>query len=134
MSDKRAETGNSLRANNLRIVDEVIQSTTRFIANHSAWQNERKQRKLQNIALMLQSCLAAENKVGLMMNVHRNDLDAVLKLLPALQTPTISQLSDPDWVDVNTIVDESVVRNTVPELKELGARGIVEYGINKIID
>ena len=128
------ETGNSLRANNLRIVDEVIQSTTRFIANHSAWQNERKQRKLQNIALMLQSCLAAENKVGLMMNVHRNDLDAVLKLLPALQTPTISQLSDPDWVDVNTIVDESVVRNTVPELKELGARGIVEYGINKIID
>ena len=128
------ETGNSLRANNLRIVDEVIQSTTRFIANHSTWQNERKQRKLQNIALMLQSCLAAENKVGLMMNVHRNDLDAVLKLLPALQTPTISQLSDPDWVDVNTIVDESVVRNTVPELKELGARGIVEYGINKIID
>ena len=128
------ETGNSLRANNLRIVAEVLQSTTRFISNKTSWQDEQKRRKLKNIALMLQSCLAAEDKVGLMMNVHRRDLEAVLKLLPALQTPTISQLSDPDWVDVNTIVDESVVRNTVPELKALGARGIVEYNITKIIN
>jgi ATP phosphoribosyltransferase len=128
------ETGNSLRANNLRIMAEVLQSTTRFIANHDSYKDEWKRRKLENIALMLQSCLAAEGKVGLMMNVHRNDLDRVLSLLPALQTPTISQLSDPDWIAVNTIVKESFVRSIIPGLKEAGARGIVEFGINKIID
>jgi ATP phosphoribosyltransferase len=128
------ETGNSLRANNLRIMAEVLQSTTRFIANHDSYKDEWKRHKLENIALMLQSCLAAEGKVGLMMNVHRNDLDRVLSLLPALQTPTISQLSDPDWIAVNTIVKESFVRSIIPGLKEAGARGIVEFGINKIID
>jgi len=128
------ETGSSLRANNLRIVEEVLQSTTRLIANRTAWDNEWVRTKIQNIALMLQSCLEAEGKVGLMMNVHRNKLDAVVNILPALQTPTVSHLSDPDWVAVNTIVAESVVRSTVPQLKNAGALGIVEYPISKIID
>ncbi len=128
------ETGSSLRANNLRIVDEVLRSTTRFIANKSAFADSWKQAKIDNISLMLQGCLAAEGKVGLMMNVRRADLEKVLKQLPALQMPTVSSLSDPDWVDVNTIVDESLVRTIIPQLKAAGARGIVEYGINKIID
>lgn len=128
------ETGSSLRANNLRIVDEVLQSTTRFIANRSAYDDDWKRQKLDNIALMLKSCLNAEGKVGLMMNVPRAQLERVLQVLPALQKPTIAALSDPDWVDVNTIVDESVVRTIVPALKAAGARGLVEYVINKIID
>lgn len=128
------ETGSSLRANNLRIVDEVLQSTTRFIANRTALKNEWLKNKIDNIALMLRSCLEAEGKVGLMMNVHRDQIEAVVKILPALQTPTVSHLSDPDWVAINTIVDESVVRTTIPQLKQAGARGIVEYPISKIID
>src|SRR5690606_14734827 len=97
------ETGSSLRANDLRIVDEVLQSTTRMIANHSAWADAWKRQKLENIALMLQSCLAAEGKVGLMMNVRRQDLNQVLDTITALQDPTVSSLSDPDWVAVSTI-------------------------------
>lgn len=128
------ETGSSLRANDLRIVDEVMQSTTRLIANKDAYQDPWKKTKLDNISLMLASCLNAEGKVGLMMNVGKDNLDAVLALLPALQKPTISALSDPEWVDVITIVEESVVRNIVPELKAMGATGIVEYPINKLID
>jgi ATP phosphoribosyltransferase len=128
------ETGSSLRANDLRIVDEVMQSTTRMIANKDAFGDPWKKTKLENISLMLLSCLHAEGKVGLMMNVASQDLDAVLGLLPALQKPTISALSDPDWVDVITIVEESVVRNIVPQLKAMGASGIVEYPINKLID
>ena len=128
------ETGSSLRANNLRIVDEVLQSTTRFIANHAAWNIPAKREKLENIALMLNSCLAAEGKVGLMMNVRRVDLARILNELPALQKPTVASLSDPDWVDVNTIVEESYVRMIVPRLKAAGAKGIVEYPITKIID
>jgi ATP phosphoribosyltransferase len=128
------ETGSSLRANNLRILDEVLQSTTRFIANRKSYENEWVRTKIENISLMLQSCLAAEGKVGLMMNVHREQLNAVVSILPALQTPTVSHLSDPDWVAVSTIVDETVVRTTVPQLKTAGARGIVEYPISKIID
>ncbi|MFV1966572.1 MAG: ATP phosphoribosyltransferase [Pirellulaceae bacterium] len=128
------ETGSSLRANNLRIVDEVLQSTTRLVANKTAYEDAWKKEKLDNIALMLRSCLAAEGKVGLMMNVHRNNLQEVLQELPALQKPTVSSLSDTDWVDVNTIVAERVVRSIVPKLKAAGARGIVEYPINKIID
>ena len=128
------ETGSSLRANDLRIVDEVMQSTTRLIANNDAYQDPWKQAKLDNISLMLLSCLHAEGKVGLMINVAKDNLPAVLALLPALQKPTISALSDPDWVDVITIVDESVVRNIVPQLKANGATGIVEYPINKLID
>ncbi|MBI1346333.1 ATP phosphoribosyltransferase [bacterium] len=128
------ETGSSLRANDLRIVDEVLQSTTRFIANQQSWKDERKRSKLDNIALMLRSCLAAETKVGLMMNVHRTHLESVLRELPALQKPTVAPLSDPEWVDINTIVDESYVRQIIPQLKAAGARGIVEYPISKIID
>lgn len=128
------ETGSSLRANDLRIVDEVMQSTTRLIANKDSITDPWKQDKLSNISLMLLSCLHAEGKVGLMMNVARKDLDEVLELLPALQKPTISALSDPDWVDVITIVEESVVRHIVPQLKAMGANGIVEYPINKLIE
>ena len=128
------ETGSSLRANNLRIVDEVMQSTTRFIANQDAYADPWKKQKLDNIALMLESCLAAEGKVGLMMNAHRDDLKTVIGELPALQTPTVSSLSDPDWVAVNSIIDEAVVRYIIPQLKAAGARGIVEYAISKIID
>lgn len=128
------ETGSSLRANDLRIVDEVLQSTTRLIANKNAMQNSWKKQKLDNIALMLQSCLNAEGKVGLMMNVRRTDLPAILKGLPALKDPTVASLADPDWVAVNTIIEESIVRTIVPELISAGANGIVEFPISKIID
>ena len=128
------ETGSSLQANNLRIVDEILQSTTRFIANEQALADPWKKQKLDNIALMLRSCLAAEGKVAIMMNVPREDLERVLAILPALQNPTVSSLSDPDWVAINTILDESVVRTIIPQLKAAGARGIVEYAINKIIE
>jgi ATP phosphoribosyltransferase len=129
------ETGSSLRANNLRIVDQVIESTPRFIANRQAYQNDSwKRQKIDDIALMLAGAMAAEGKVGLMMNVPREKLAKVLSLLPALQKPTISTLSDEKWVDVNTIVDESLVRQILPRLKSAGACGIVEYPLNKIID
>lgn len=128
------ETGSSLRANNLRIVAELMQSTTRFITNQAAQNDPWKKQKMADLVLMLQGAMAAEGKVGLMMNVRKADLPAVLKILPALQTPTISALSDPEWVDVNTILDENVVRHIVPQLKQAGARGIVEYPLNKIID
>jgi ATP phosphoribosyltransferase len=128
------ETGSSLKANDLRILAEVLQSTTRLVANQTAYKEPWIKTKLDNIALMLRSCLAAEGKVGVMMNVQRTDLPAVLSKLPALQTPTVSSLSDPDWVAVNTILDESLVRGMMPELRAAGARGIVEYAINKIID
>lgn len=128
------ETGSSIRANNLRIVDEILQSTPRIIANHAAMADPGKSRKLDNIALMLRSCLAAEGRVGLMMNARRDNLDDILALLPALQKPTVSALSDDEWIAVHTIIEESVVRTLIPRLKDAGARGIVEYGINKIID
>lgn len=128
------ETGSSLRANNLRIVCDLMQSTTRFIANEKAVADPWKKQKMDDLILMLQGAMAAEGKVGLMMNVRQSDLPAVLKILPALQTPTISALADKQWVDVNTIIDENVVRHIVPQLKQAGARGIVEYPLNKIID
>ena len=128
------ETGSSLRANNLRIVAELLQSTTRFIANEAANADPWKRQKMADMVLMLQGALAAEGKVGLMLNVRAADLPAVLKILPALQKPTVSSLSDPQWVAVNTILDEDTVRHIVPLLKKAGGRGIVEYGLNKIID
>lgn len=128
------ETGSSLRANNLRIVAELMTSTTRFIANEQASADPWKRQKMADIILMLQGAMAAEGKVGLMMNVRKVDLNRVLALLPALQKPTVASLSDPDWVDVNTIIDEAVVRVIVPKLKAAGASGIVEYPLNKIID
>jgi ATP phosphoribosyltransferase len=128
------ETGSSLRANNLRIVAELMQSTPRFITNHAAADDPWKRKKMDDLVLMLQGAMAAEGKVGLMMNVRKSDLSAVLNLLPALQTPTIASLSDPNWVDVNTILDECSVRTLIPRLKKAGACGIVEYPLNKIID
>ena len=128
------ETGSSLRANNLRIIDEVLQSTTRLIANHGAYADPWKKQKLDDIAVMLKGAMAAEGKVGLMMNVPRERVKQVLALLPALQQPTVSSLSDEDWVDVNTILDESIVRQIIPRLKTAGARGIVEYPLSKVID
>ncbi len=127
------ETGGSLRANNLRVVAEMLQSTTRFIANPRAYADPWKKRKMDDLVLMLQGAMAAEGKVGLMMNVRKAQLAGVLAILPALQTPTVSSLSDPEWVDVNTILDESTVRHIVPQLKAAGACGIVEYPLNKII-
>jgi len=128
------ETGSSLRANNLRIVDEVLQSTTRFIANHAAYADPWKKQKIDDIALMLCGAMNADGKVGLMMNVPRENLKQILSLLPALQQPTVSSLADEDWIAVNTILDETVVRHIIPRLKAAGARGIVEYPLSKLID
>jgi ATP phosphoribosyltransferase len=128
------ETGSSLRANNLRIVETLMESTTRLIANHQAWGDEWKRNKIEHLVTMLQGVLDAEGRVGLMMNVQRQDLQRVLDLLPALQRPTISSLADENWVAINTILKEKIVRDLVPRLKSAGARGIVEYPLNKIID
>jgi len=128
------ETGSSLRANNLRIVCDLLQSTTRFIANPAAAADSWKRRKMDDLILMLRGAMAAEGKVGLMMNVRKTDLPAILALLPALQTPTIASLSDPNWVDVNTILEENTVRRLLPDLKRAGACGLVEYPLNKIIE
>ena len=128
------ETGSSLGANNLRIVEELLQSTTRFIANENAYADPWKREKIDDIVLMLRGAMSAEGKVGLMMNVRQDELSAVLAILPALKKPTISSLSDAEWVAVNTILDESVVRHMLPKLKQAGACGIVEYPLNKIID
>jgi ATP phosphoribosyltransferase len=128
------ETGSSLRANNLRIVDTILESTPRLIANEAAWHDAWKRKKIENITLMLRGAIAAEGKVGLMMNVPQEHLDCVLEALPALQRPTVSSLADDGWVAVNTVTEESVVRDLIPRLKEAGASGIVEYPLNKIID
>jgi len=128
------ETGSSLAANNLRVLETVLESTPRLIASKEAWADPWRRRKIEDVTLMLKGAMAAEGKVGLMMNVRVADLDTVLGVLPALEKPTISSLSDKTWVAVNTIVDESVVREIVPKLKDAGARGIVEYPINKIIE
>ena len=128
------ETGNSLRANDLRILDEIIQSTPRLIANHGAYADAEKKQLIDDMALMLKGAMAAEGKVGLMMNVPRGNLQKVLSLLPALQQPTVSDLADKNWADVNTIIEESVVRRIIPRLKAAGARGIVEYPLTKVID
>ncbi|MDR1291104.1 MAG: ATP phosphoribosyltransferase [Planctomycetaceae bacterium] len=128
------ETGSSLKANKLRIIAEVLQSTTRFIANRDSYKNEWTKQKIDNIVLMLRATMAAEGKVGLMMNVRQEQLDAVLKILPALQNPTVSHLSSDNWLAVSTIIEESTVRCLIPQLKSAGACGIVEYPISKIID
>jgi ATP phosphoribosyltransferase len=128
------ETGNSLTANNLRELEMVLESTSRLIASTQAWADPWRRKKIEDVALMLQGAMAAEGKVGLMLNARVADLERVIAILPALEKPTVSSLSDEAWVAVNTIVDESVVREIVPKLKDAGARGIVEYPINKIID
>jgi ATP phosphoribosyltransferase len=127
------ETGSSLRANKLRIIDTVLESNTQLIANIESWADPWKRRKLEDMKLLLEGAMSALGKVGLMLNVQKQDLPAVLSVLPALKNPTISQLSDECWVAVNTILDETTVRNIIPRLKEAGAQGIVEYPLNKIV-
>lgn len=127
------ETGSSLRANRLRIVDTVLESATVFIMNRAAAADTWKKEKAESLILMLQGAIAAASKVGLILNVRREDLDRVVAILPALKKPTISMLSDPEWVAVNTIVEESVVRQILPKLKAAKAQGIVEYPLNKIV-
>ncbi len=127
------ETGSSLRANRLRIVDTVLESATVFIMNKQAAVHAWKREKAENLIIMLQGAIAAASKVGLLLNVRRDDLPGVLDVLPALKKPTISPLSDPDWVAVNTIVEEAVVRQILPKLKAANAQGIVEYPLNKIV-
>jgi len=127
------ETGSSLRANNLRIVDTLLETNTKLIANKEAWANPAKRRKIEIIALLLRGALEAGSKVGLKMNLPRSALDAVTATLPALRNPTISPLSNPDWIALETIIDESVVREIIPALKAHGAEGIVEYPLNKVV-
>lgn len=127
------ETGSSLRANNLRIVDELLSSTPRLIANRKAWQNKWKRQKIETIALLLKGAMEAETKVGLKMNIRERDLPKLLKNLPALRNPTISRLSLKGWVAVETIIDGHVVRELIPALKAAGAEGVTEYPLNKVV-
>jgi ATP phosphoribosyltransferase len=128
------ETGSSLRANNLRVIDTVLESTPRFIANREAYADPWKLRKIQRMVLLLKGAIAAVDRVGLMMNVPKSALDEVLAILPALGTPTISHLADEHWVAINTVIEEKVVTELFPKLSEAGARGMVEYPLNKIIE
>lgn len=127
------ETGSSLRANKLRIVDELLSSTPRLIVNHSAWKDKWKKQKIETMAMLLKGALEAETKVGLKMNIRQKDLAALLAKLPALRNPTISSLSLEGWVAVETIIDEHVVREMIPALKAAGAEGIIEYPLNKVV-
>ena len=128
------ETGSSLRANKLRIVDELLVTTPRLIANKTSWEDPWKRRKIENMALLLEGALNAEGRVGLKLNCPREALDTVLGILPSMKNPTISRLSDDEWVAVETILRETEVRSIIPELKEAGARDIIEYPLNKVID
>jgi len=127
------ETGSSLRANKLRIVETVLESNTQLIANIDSWKDDWKRRKIGDIRMLLEGAINALGRVGLIMNVRRDDLAAILNILPALKNPTISNLSDANWVAVHTILDEITVRNIIPRLKEAGGQGIVEYPLNKIV-
>jgi ATP phosphoribosyltransferase len=127
------ETGSSLRANKLRIVETILESNTQLIANVDSWKDSWKRRKLEDVKMLLEGAINALGKVGLMLNVEKPHLDAVLAVLPALKKPTISPLSDGSWLAVNTILDESTVRSIIPRLKDAGAQGIVEYPLNKIV-
>jgi ATP phosphoribosyltransferase len=128
------ETGSSLRANKLRIIDTLLETNTKFIANKKAWANKAKRKKIETLALLLRGALEAESKVGLKMNAPKKALAAIIKAVPSLRDPTVSPLSNPDWIALETIIDESVAREIIPQLKDLGAEGIVEYPLNKIID
>ncbi len=127
------ETGSSLRANNLRIIDTLVTSTTRFIANKQAWRNESKRQKIENVALLLNAAIEARSKVGLKMNIKKGDLDSILKILPAEKSPTVSKLADSDYVAIEVIIDEKTERSLVPALKRAGASGIITYPLNKVI-
>lgn len=127
------ETGSSLKANNLRVVDVLLVSTPRLIANHQAWANRWKRQKMETLALLLEGAIEAESKVGLKMNIARRNLAALLRSLPALRNPTIANLSQKGWVAVETIIDEHIVREIIPKLKAAGAEGIIEYPLNKVV-
>jgi len=127
------ETGSSLRANNLRILETIMESTTKLIANHDAWKDPWKQKKIRNLATLLKGAIMAEEMVGLKMNIEADRLEALLEVLPALKRPTVANLANGDWVAVETVIDETVVRELIPRLKELGAQGIIEYPLNKVI-
>jgi len=127
------ETGASLRANGLRIIDTICESTTQFIANKKAWQNSWKKKKIEKIVLLLKGAILAEQMVGLKMNVATKNLDRILKILPAMKRPTIAPLSEKGWLDVDTIIDEKTVKEIIPRLKKAGAQGIIEYPLNKVI-
>ncbi len=127
------ETGSSLSANKLRVIDTVLESNTQLIANHQAWRDPLKRRKLEDLRVLLNGAIEAIGKVGLMLNVEKTNLESVLGFLPALNAPTISALRDGDWVAVNSVMDESFVRSILPRLKEAGAQGIVEYPLNKVV-
>jgi len=127
------ETGSSLRANKLRIVDVVLESNTKLIANKKSWNEAWKREKIENLAMLLQGAINAGSKVGLKMNLRKSDVDKVLQLIPALRKPTISHLADEEWIALETIIDEEVVRKIIPQLKRAGAEGIIEYPLNKVI-
>lgn len=127
------ETGSSLKANNLRIVETILESSTRFISNKRSWKDEWKKQKMENIVLLLQGALAAEEKVGLKMNVNEKSLKRVMSLLSSMHSPTISQLSDEGWYALEVITEEKIVRDLIPKLKSIGAEGIIEYPLNKVI-
>ena len=127
------ETGNSIRANKLRIIDTLLYTNTVLIANKVSWENPAKRRKIENIALLLTSALEANNKVGLKLNIEKSKLEALLADLPALRNPPINRLTDESWVAIDTVLDEKVVREIIPELKERGAEGIIEYPLNKVV-
>jgi len=128
------ETGSSLRANKLRIVETICESVTKFIANKDSYEDKSKREKMENLKLLLQGAITSEGMVGLKMNVRKKDLENVLKILPALMKPTVSNLSDADWCDVDTVIGEKLVRILIPKLKKAGAQGIVEYPLNKVIE
>ncbi len=127
------ETGRSLKANKLRIVEDFLSSTTRFIANEKAWQDPWKREKIENIAILLKGALAAEGMVGLKMNLEEANLDKIMKILPALKRPTVSKLTLPGWIAIEVVMEETVVKRVIPELKRAGAEGIIEYPLNKLI-
>ncbi len=127
------ETGSSLKANNLKIIDDVLESTTQLIMNYDSYKNPNKRDRVENIGMLLKGVIEAESNVGIQLNVEKKNLNSVLRILPSLQQPTISELTDPDWVALNAIVEEITVRDIIPQLKRAGASGIVEYPLNKII-
>ena len=127
------ETGSSLRANKLRIVDVVLESNTKLIANKKSWEDTWKREKIESLAMLLQGAINAGSKVGLKMNLRKSDVDNVLQLIPALRKPTLSQLADDQWIALETIIDEDVVRKIIPQLKRAGAEGIIEYPLNKVV-
>ncbi|MCL4146323.1 UNVERIFIED_CONTAM: hypothetical protein GTU68_016025 [Idotea baltica] len=127
------ETGNSLRANKLRIIETLLETNTKLIANKESWENPEKRQKIENIAMMLQAALLAADKVGLKLNAPRKNLESILSILPALRNPTVNSLSDQEWVAVEVILKETVVRDIIPKLKEFGAEGIIEYPLNKVV-